>query len=112
MRFEFRLFAVAALLLVLIAATCQRQSIAEVRRGVLPWERESASAVSSSPCKRWSGVTLRFFEPHRAQRSIYWVSGRDGRVQAPSWARSGATGYQPCRELNEISARQERNTHR
>src|ERR1700682_5729841 len=41
MRFELRLFAIAALLLAVIAASCQRQSIAEVRRGVMPWEREA-----------------------------------------------------------------------
>jgi hypothetical protein len=41
MRFELRLFAIAALLLAVIAASCQRQSIAEVRRGVMPWERET-----------------------------------------------------------------------
>jgi hypothetical protein len=34
MRFELRLMAVAGLLLLLIAASCQQQSIAEVRSGM------------------------------------------------------------------------------
>ena len=34
MRFEFRLFAVAALIFVLVALACRRESIAEVRRGL------------------------------------------------------------------------------
>jgi len=41
MRFELRLIALAALLIIVIVASCQRQAIAETRRGVLPWERES-----------------------------------------------------------------------
>jgi hypothetical protein len=41
MRFELRLIALAALLIIVIVASCQRQAIAETRRGVVPWERES-----------------------------------------------------------------------
>jgi hypothetical protein len=41
MRFEIRLIAAAFLLLLLIAATCHRECVAEVRKGVVPWERES-----------------------------------------------------------------------
>lgn len=50
MRYELRLIAVAALLLVVIAMSCQRQSIAEVRKGIVPWERESMrTRVLESP---------------------------------------------------------------
>jgi hypothetical protein len=41
MKFELRLIAIASLLILLIAAACQRQCIAEIRRGIVPWERES-----------------------------------------------------------------------
>src|SRR5260221_3778383 len=41
MRFELRLIALAALLIIVIVTSCQRQAIAETRRGVMPWERES-----------------------------------------------------------------------
>jgi hypothetical protein len=36
-----RLIAAAFFLLLLIAATCHRECVAEVRRGIVPWERES-----------------------------------------------------------------------
>jgi hypothetical protein len=40
MRFELRLIAVAALLLIVIAASCQRQCIAATGSGAVPGERE------------------------------------------------------------------------
>jgi hypothetical protein len=101
MRFELRLFAIAALLIVVIAASCARQSIAEVRRGVMPWERTEAGTQTSPATapvpgrstmrpvlgglgnideigfrtKGWSGVTLRFLDPKNAKRTCEtnWV---------------------------------------
>jgi hypothetical protein len=40
MRFELRLIALAALLIIVIAASCQRQCIAGTGRGAVPGERE------------------------------------------------------------------------
>jgi hypothetical protein len=47
MRFELRLFAIASLLIFVIAASCARQSIAEVRRGIMSWERTQAGTQTS-----------------------------------------------------------------
>src|SRR5947208_2585340 len=35
------------------------------------------------PTKGWSGLTLRTFDPAKRQWSIYWVSSRTGRLDAP-----------------------------
>jgi hypothetical protein len=37
----------------------------------------------SLPAPRFSGLTLRLFDPERQEWSLYWASSRDGRLQPP-----------------------------
>jgi hypothetical protein len=61
MRFELRLIAIAALIFLLIAVACRRESIAEVRRGLdgPPADRPRPHATCRAVDKRDCGDNLK-----------------------------------------------------
>jgi hypothetical protein len=53
----------------------------------------------SIPAPRFSGLTLRLFDPERKEWSLHWASSRDGRLQPPVVGRfTGGVGTFYSRE--------------